>query len=188
MLCYNIFSWESGDIKGAETNSCWDIEYCFNTSSQHLFHIWTFCTPLFPCPVWASQWNGAAKRKKEIKRSFWSPETVVRQQRSAMFSLYTTRHANVHSLLFYIFSLRKNSNQLYERRKAAKKAERLFSGSKRCFRDCGLQIDLPVYWSGLSHASQENHLPELSGQQSFWEHLPHNSQDAPKSCQDMALC
>lgn len=133
----------------AETNSCWDIEYCFNTFSQHLFLIWTLCTPLFPCPIWASLWNKSCQKETEIKRSFCSPETVVRKQCSAIFSFYTTRHANVCSPLFHIFSLRKNSSQLYGGRKAAKKADRWFLGSERCFRDCGLQIDLPVYWSGL---------------------------------------
>lgn len=107
-------------------------------------------------------WNRAAKRENKEKRSFWSLETLVRQQCSAIFSFYTTRHANVCCLLFYIFSCRKNSSQLYDRRKEARKADTWFPGSRRCFRHCGLQIDLPVYWSGRSHPSQENNLPGLN--------------------------
>lgn len=163
-----LYSW---GVQATEANGCWGIEYCFNICSQHLFLIWTFCTPLFSCPVSASLWNRAAKRKKKEKGSFWSLETLVRQQCSAIFSFYTIRHENMCSLLFYIFFSQEKLLPTVWQKKRSKRGWYMTPVSRRCFRNCGLQIDLPVYWSGWSHPSKENNLPWLSRQQSFSEHL-----------------
>lgn len=134
------------------------FQHLFPTSVSHLSFLYSFI--FMPClGLCETELPKGKIKKKEVSGplKLWSGSSVLQ------YFLFTPPDMQTCAVSYStFFSCRKNSSQLYDRRKEARKADTWFPGSRRCFRHCGLQIDLPVYWSGRSHPLQENNLPGLN--------------------------